>query len=222
MVHLSPRLQQAAELVDNGALLADIGCGHGKLCLYCLQRGVVSSAIAVDCSAPSLATAGLAAQSMGLQLDCRLGNGLAPVNADEVTCAVIAGMGGYEMVGILSRAAYCVPSLVLVPHKNAELVRKYLWLAHYRVVYDAVVPDGRFWYSVIKACATADTRVADVEQAAALTGARWYVGKDNYQNPHYEEYRRFRLQRLQQLRQQGAVDVGIDDEIRALTPAKGD
>ena len=222
MVRLSPRLQQVADLVDRGAVLADIGCGHGKLCLYCLQQGLVPRAIAVDCSVSSLSTAANAADEEGLELDCRQGDGLEPIGMGEATCAVIAGMGGNLITGILSRAGQCVPSLVLVPHKNADMVRKYLYLAHYRIVYDAVVPDGRFWYHVLKAVADADVCIADPDEAALLGGPQWYVGKDNATNPHFAAYRDYRLQRLTDLRNMGAADPVIADEIAALEQTKGD
>lgn len=215
-MYLSKRLQRIADLVDEGSVLADIGCGHAKVSLYCLQQGIVSRAIAVDCSAPTLASARAAAERMGLPLDCRLGDGLRPLGQGEADLAVIAGMGGNEMVSILSQAAFCMPTLILVPQKNVDLVRKYLFAADYRIVYDAVQPDGKFWYQVIKAVATPDTHLADPAALDFAQEARWYVGQDNRDNPYFAQYRAERIARLREIVDKGCVESSILHELFAL------
>ena len=45
---LSPRLQAVADLVPQGAKLADVGTDHGRLPVWLIQNGVVSQAVASD------------------------------------------------------------------------------------------------------------------------------------------------------------------------------
>lgn len=47
-LHLQPRLHLLADLVPQGAKLADIGTDHGYLPVYLLQKGRIASAIAAD------------------------------------------------------------------------------------------------------------------------------------------------------------------------------
>lgn len=221
MISLSPRLQRVADLVPHGARLADIGCGHAKVCFYCLQHGLVASAVGVDCSAATLQSARLDAERLGLDCEFRLGDGLAPLAQEEASCVVIAGMGGNEIVDILSAASYCAPTLVLVPHKNPELVRKYLYCAGYAIDHDTVVWDAGHWYCIIKATAQQGVCIATREQAAALGGPQWYVGKDAVRQPDFARYRLQRLARLQQIVAQGCSTPDVLDELAALT-SKGE
>ena len=47
-LELTPRLRAAAELVPEGARLADVGTDHGYLPAWLLLRGRIDSAIAAD------------------------------------------------------------------------------------------------------------------------------------------------------------------------------
>lgn len=68
-------------------------------------------------------------------------NGLGWVRAD---CAVIAGMGGMEIIEIL-RSAVCLPEkLVLQPMKNADKVRLYAQ-NHYTIVTDYLFYDKKYY-----------------------------------------------------------------------------
>ena len=53
-LQLAPRLQLLADLVPQGARLADIGTDHGYLPVWLLQQGRISSAIAADIGAGPL------------------------------------------------------------------------------------------------------------------------------------------------------------------------
>lgn len=198
---LAGRLALAAEMVGHTPCLADVGCDHGKLCVYCLSTGLADKAIAIDISAPSLAKAKQLADSVGVSLDARLGDGLTPTVPHEVHTAVIAGMGGMEIARILALAPSAPPALVLVPHHDSDMVARYLHLAQYTIVHDRVVWDDGHWYRVM--CAHGGTRTLGAGWQDALEGVPsqgpWYVGEENRTNPAYAAYRRQRLDFLQSI-----------------------
>lgn len=69
--------------------------------------------------------------------------------AEQVDEAMIAGMGGEEIVKILSAAAQKPERLVLQPMKNAPALRKYLVSAGYRIAEDVTFRDGKFYDVVV-------------------------------------------------------------------------
>ena len=197
---LTPRLQEAAHLVGSADCLADVGCDHGKLCLYCLMTGIADRAVAIDISRPSLDKAACFADEYGVRLTCLHGDGLTPLAADEADCVVIAGMGGMEIGRILASAAYCPRRLVLVPHHNADMVLRYISLAGYLVNYDAFLADGKHWYRAVRAARTATAHPLGADwqrQIEALDpNENWYVGADNAHNPQFPAYRAQRMAHL--------------------------
>ncbi len=217
---LSRRLQMALDLVGHTGTLADVGCDHGKLCVCACVKGIAQRAVAVDISAPSLAKAERLAAEYEVALVLRHADGLTATAQDGVDTAVIAGMGGMETARILALATYCPPRLVLVPHKNVDVVRRYLKLAGYRIDRDLVLQDGGHWYTAIAATADADaTTLGDGWQRAvdALPDSGdWYVGADNRDNPDFAAYCRQRIEKLQRLLSLGNRDPKVAAELRCL------
>ena len=148
-VKLDKRLSFCLSLVE-GETLCDVGTDHGKLPVAALLRGRVKSAIAIDVSEKSLAKAKNLAESVGVPLRCLAGDGLNPLRGERIDVCVIAGMGGREIVKILSEASCEVKSFVLVPHTDAPLVRAYLKERNFGIVRDAIVSESGKFYPVIK------------------------------------------------------------------------
>ena len=95
-VHLRPRLEAVAAMVQGSDTLADVGCDHGRLTVSLLQRNMIQRALALDISAPSLDKARALAERCGLgsKIELRLSNGLLGLNAGEADAVVLSGMGG--------------------------------------------------------------------------------------------------------------------------------
>lgn len=131
-------------------VLADVGCDHGNLAAICLKTGKAKRVILTDVSAPSLEKAKRLlfdeiSSGKAVAVHC---DGLCGV-PETPDVAVIAGMGGREIMGILCRAPDLPQQLVLSPHKNAPELREYVVSAGYRVVRDYVTEDGGKYYDVI-------------------------------------------------------------------------
>lgn len=131
--------------------LADIGCDHGKIAVGALLENKAAKAIAADISPSSLHKCRLLGDKSGVadRLDCRLGDGFTPIKEGEADFAVIAGMGGRTIIKILSESSYR-GKLLLMPHQDAEELRKYL-SGKYNIDKDYVIDcSGRF-YNIIAA-----------------------------------------------------------------------
>lgn len=153
MINLKARLNAVFNEIDKGSIVADIGCDHGKLSARLLQSGVASKVIAVDISSESLQKAKDLAQKLNLtNLITRVGDGLSVIEDNEVDTVVIAGMGGMEIIKILSNARYTYQKYVLVPHSNDKELRKYL-MDKFLIQKDYLVKEHDKYYNVIVAVA---------------------------------------------------------------------
>ena len=151
---LDPRLSTIAEMVGRCETYADIGCDHGRLGAFLLQRGWVNQALLMDISDPSLDKARALIRLLGLDEKTRflVGDGADPLDC-RVDCVVIAGMGGTTAAGIIERgrekfgdAKLIIQANVANPELRERLVR-----AGYRISDERVVKDGRRHYIIIEA-----------------------------------------------------------------------
>lgn len=149
-IHLGARLATVLSLIEGGESLVDVGTDHGKLPVAALLSGKVSRATATDISEKSLNKAKLLAEKEGVSLHCLVGDGLKPVR-EKADVVVIAGMGGAEIVKILREAPCRHRNYILVPHKNAALVRGYLKEENACILRDIAVKEKDHFYFVIQA-----------------------------------------------------------------------
>ena len=141
---LPRRLRAVAEAIPAGASVADIGCGDGQLTLHLRQREhrVV----------PTEHRPGPAARARERLGDCRFGNGLEPIAPGEVDVAVIAGMGGNTIRGMLERqpgVARAFERLVLQPQQRVAELRSWLEEAGYDLLAEHEAVDRRRPYTVL-------------------------------------------------------------------------
>lgn len=133
-----------------GEVLADIGCDHGYVAVGAVLSGKVKRAVAIDISEKSLEKTRLLSEQTGVadKVRCLCGNGFAPLDED-VDVAVIAGMGGVEIISVLEAAGDKLPArLVLCPHQNAYELRR--WLnGRFRIVKDRTVAVANKYYPII-------------------------------------------------------------------------
>lgn len=153
---LDARLTQVAAFVRNGSRLADIGTDHALLPSELVREEVCTYAIASDIKKGPVAAATRTVTEAGFadKIDIRLGSGLETVKPDEVDDIVIAGMGGETIAMILDAAPWVKDEryrLILQPMTRAEKLRRYLWENGFDILTEAVVHEGKHWYTVIYA-----------------------------------------------------------------------
>ncbi len=153
-ISLDPRLEKIAELCGRCKSFADIGTDHGRLGAYMLQTGMCENVQFTDISEPSLMKAKRLLTTLGIADKARflVGDGaMALEHAPDA--AVIAGMGGETISGIIARGrdAFADARLILQPNVAADDVRRQLCESGYCIVDEAVVRDGRRLYVIIAA-----------------------------------------------------------------------
>ncbi len=150
---------------------ADIGCDHGYITKAMLDNKKCDFAIASDISDKCLDKArALLIEEIGSgKAVCIKSNGF--TNLPPSSVALISGMGGEEIVGIILGAKVLPKTLVLQPMKNAEKVRKTLIDLGCQIVVDYTFKsDGKF-YDLILAESS--------KKKAKLTKKEIKYGKDN-------------------------------------------
>ena len=125
----SKRIDTLCSLLKKTTSFADVGCDHGYCSQYMLENGLCEFAILSDISKGSLQKAETLLNEYIVQGKAKsvLGNGFfgVPKDTQEV---LIAGMGGEEIVAILSHEKYgFIPEIfVFQPMLNPEKLRAYL------------------------------------------------------------------------------------------------
>ena len=103
MNKLSKRLEVVASFVNDNSKVIDIGCDHGLLSIYLVNKYKNVKVIASDINENALSSAitNIKKEKLENRIETRLGSGLDVVKADEIDTIVIAGMGANTIVGIL-------------------------------------------------------------------------------------------------------------------------
>ena len=153
-IALDPRLSMIARMVGRCESYADIGCDHGRLGAFMLQRGLCQRAVLTDISKPSLSKAKRLIGMLGLadRVEFRVGDGALALTR-PVEAVVIAGMGGTTIADILraGRDRLGGARLVLQPNVAAPELRAALCACGYEINDERVVRDDRRLYVIIAA-----------------------------------------------------------------------
>ena len=194
---MDERLSVLAAMVPQCRVAADVGADHGKLGVHLLQSGKCETVYLTDVSAPSLEKARRLVQREGLEARCliRVGDGLDPL--PEFDAAVIAGMGGATIMGILQRGMDKIGQarLILEPNVGAADLRRFLAENGFAISDEAVTRAGGRWY----VCIRAEKGSMTLTEAEALAGPVLLKRKDK----GLAGYKEFRV-RVAQKALQGA------------------
>lgn len=155
-VQISRRLQAVAGLVGKGCVLADVGCDHGYIPIYLLQKQQIPRAIATDVKEGPLMRAREHIREWGLEayIETRLCDGLQGLLPGEVQSVVLAGMGGPLMEKILSQGREVlagVRELILQPQSEIGHFRRFLEEEGYCIVAEDMVKEDGKYYPMMKA-----------------------------------------------------------------------
>lgn len=146
---MTRRLRVICSRIPRAETLADIGCDHGFCTAYALAHGLCGRAYISDISAASLKKAEtLLAREIAdgrCVAVCADGTDGVP---EDVECVLIAGMGGEEIVRILS-ARRLPRRFVLQPMKNTAKVRAFLLERGAKILEDFTFADGKYYDLIV-------------------------------------------------------------------------
>lgn len=153
---LGERLKTIADMVPAGVTLADIGTDHAYLPVYLVTKNIIPRAIAGDIHHGPYLSARNTVESSRLTecISVRQGNGLEVVSPGEADVAVIAGMGGANIIDILTfrpEVTISMKRLILQPMIAAALVREWLYINKWHIVDEQLVEEDGRLYQIIAA-----------------------------------------------------------------------
>lgn len=143
---MTDRLEEIFSLIPPTKTFADIGCDHGYISLAMLNSGKCEKAVLSDVSEKCLDKAIKTVESYIIDNKAKavLSDGFD--NLPPVDTALIAGMGGEEIISILKKASSLPETLVLQPMKNSDKVRAFLIKTGYRFIRDyTFMAEGKFY-----------------------------------------------------------------------------
>jgi len=165
---------------DRSVIVCDIGTDHGYLAKEISLLNKIKKVIATDISSKSLSKLQNLIKAEKLsKIETIVGDGLKPIDFSDI--AVIAGLGGYEIIKILRYENITINGekkckyFVLQPTQNFVELRRFLFKNHIHVISDKLVVDSGRYYPII---------VIDVTkvQKNICNVYNLYLGRDNNLN----------------------------------------
>jgi tRNA (adenine22-N1)-methyltransferase len=161
---LSSRLQTVVKYIPEGYTIADIGSDHAYLPCHVVQKGIVPFAIAGEVVEGPYISALKQVETAGLsdRISVRKGNGLEVIEAGEIDCITIAGMGGTLITNILDRGIEKltgVKRLILQPNVGAIAIRKWLFAQGWLLIGEEILEEDGKVYEILVA-ETGDPRTS--------------------------------------------------------------
>ncbi len=176
------RIDTLCSLLGRCKSFADVGCDHGYCSEYMLKNQLCERVILSDISKGSLAKAeALLAPYVRLgKAVAVLGDGFAGVPKDTEQ-VLIAGMGGSEIVHILSDEKYgFMPTrFVFQPMHDAEKLRRYVLENGGYIERDFTFFDGKFYDVIVGGNANSAGQVRGERAFTPYTDAEYEFGREN-------------------------------------------
>ena len=191
VLKIGERLEAVVDLCPQSQKVADIGCDHGFVSAELILEDKAEYIVATEKSKECLNKAILLADAINISdfISFREGDGFdALTKYDKVNCAIIAGMGGQEIIKILENRPRRLYNFVLQPMKDVPMLRAYLNQSGFKIEVDKIVKENGKFYDVIKTTRGWE-ELADLEI---------YFGKTNF-TENYEVFYEYLTERQKKL-----------------------
>ena len=170
------RINLLCSLLRKSKSFADVGCDHGYCSQYVLQQGLCDDVVISDVSKGSLEKAKTLLKEYLAEgkVKAVLGDGFYGVSKDTEQ-VLIAGMGGHEIIQILSHPKYgFLPQRFLFqPMHDTAKLRQYVLEHGGYLERDFTFMDGRKYYDVLVG------RLATACEKQDYTPTQLLFGKEN-------------------------------------------
>ena len=176
---LDGRLRSVADLVRQGAYVADIGSDHAYLPLWLTLSGRAVGAVASDIVEGPVARAAANVAAYGAEDKVKVmrADGLSGVKGLPITDIVIAGMGGELIAKIILAADWVFDSkyrLILQPMTHSEILRREILSRGFIIVDETLSEsaDGKRIYMTLCAEYTGGDNSRDWSAGELLLGKK--------------------------------------------------
>jgi tRNA (adenine22-N1)-methyltransferase len=154
-VSISARLTALAQMVTPGNRVCDVGCDHGLLAVYLVQRHISPYVIAMDVRKGPLGNAAkhVLLYDLSAYIETRLSDGLNSLRAGEAQTILCAGMGGRLMMRILRDGSQVIQSadeLILQPQSEIPQFRRFLREEGYCIFRENMIEENGKYYFLMK------------------------------------------------------------------------
>jgi len=215
---ISARLKAAADFIAFPRI-TDIGTDHAFLPIHAVENGLADMAVACDNSPGSLAKAArnIAASDLSDRIETRLGSGLKPLAPGEVQCAVLTGMGGRLIIGILREnpeIASRLSQIILQPQNDVPFVRREVHAMNMRIADEKIVRERKKYYNILD-CRPQRAGEPERQAAAVYTEAGYEFGQAliGRKDPVLREYLQKTIETneniLEKIRSGGSHDASL-------------
>lgn len=145
------KLKTILNLIKQDAVIADIGCDAADLIKLGFKQNKIKKAYAIDNKTNPLNRAKENLKGYK-NVEFVLSDGLSKVNANDITCAVISGIGGLNCLGILKRSLnkfYKIDEIIVCPHNNITEVRSYFTKLGFMITNETIIEEDNIFYEII-------------------------------------------------------------------------
>lgn len=212
-VKLSARLQALADMVSEDRIVCDVGCDHGFVSIYLVQKGISPKVYAMDVRTGPLerAKAHIAEYHLENYIETRLSDGLDKLAVGEAECMICAGMGGPLMIKILTEGkekAQGMKELILQPQSEIAEFRKFLRENGYQIIREEMIYEEGKYYPMMKVVPGRNIGECIGSQREQMLWDSYgeYLLKEN--NPVLQQYMEYSKAHLEELllhlKEQGA------------------
>lgn len=225
---ISRRLETIAEMVSRNSIVCDVGTDHGYLAIYLIKQGISPKVIAMDVAKGPLSKAKANILAYGCEefIETRLSDGVEKLAVNEAQTVIMAGMGGILINRLLENGQEVLASvdeLILSPHTDVCLVRKFLHKHGYAIDDEQMVLEEGKYYVIIKAVHGNEQMYSECE---------YEYGKHLFKkkNPILQQYLSKELEKLLMIKKnisdvatEGAAKrkIELEEEIRLVKEGLG-
>ncbi len=195
-------------MVTKGFVAADIGTDHAYVPIYLIENNISPKVYAMDINEGPIRMAIANVENEGYEdrIHVEQANGMQKLHPGQVESVVIAGMGGELIVQILkeSKVNDTVKEFVLSPHKNPDILRKYLNENGFCIAEETMIQDGGKYYMILKAVHGSEPPYTEEE----LLFGRQLIQNQNPVLKDYLKDREAKFEKiLQKAKEQNSADV---------------
>lgn len=147
-MELSKRLLTAANMVEANAKVIDVASDHGLLGLWLLEQQRINKLLLTDINPKALENAKNNALKLDLKPDFLVTDGLDNIKLKDYNTIIISGLGAKTIINILESKTIDINHIIiLVPHTNPELIRKYMVKRGFKILDEKMVYEkGRYYF----------------------------------------------------------------------------